>query len=180
MALTPAPPVRRGRRRALWAAGGGLLLLLLLLLLGVTMARRYPRINDITTDVERPPVYWVQPPERGTYHAERFRAQTEAAYGDLKNLDLALPPDAAYARVLALVQARGWPIAARDDAGHRVQAVAVTLVLRFRDDVIVEVRPGPSPARSAIAMRSKSRIGTGDFGANAKRIRAFFADLKNG
>lgn len=139
---------------------------------------RYPRINDITTDVERPPVYWLQPPRCGTYDAGRFRARTERAYGDLRNLALPVAPDVVYRRVLDLVQARGWRVVGRDDAGHRVQAVAVTPLMRFRDDVIVDVRPGETASSSTVAMRSKSRLGTSDFGANARRIRAFFADLQ--
>src|SRR5262245_5508214 len=117
-----------------------------------------PRINDITTDFERPPVYWVQPPKRGTYHAERFRAKTEQGYPGLANLLLPLAPDAAYSRVVALVKARGWTVAAQDDAGRRIQAIAITRFIRFRDDVIVEVRPGSGAGQSVVAMRSKSRL----------------------
>ncbi len=49
-------------------------------------------------------------------------------------------------------------------------------MLRFKDDVLVEVRP--HPGGSEVAMRSKSRVGKGDLGANAKRIRAFLAALR--
>jgi uncharacterized protein (DUF1499 family) len=59
-----------------------------------------------------------------------------------------------------------------------VQAVAVTRLLRFRDDVVVEVREDATGRASIVAMRSKSRLGTSDFGANAGRIREFFRDLR--
>jgi uncharacterized protein (DUF1499 family) len=170
---------RRRWATVLTLAGLGLAgLLLLLFAISAVMGRSYPPINDITTDFERPPEYWVKPPELGAYNAEKFRAKTEAAYGDVRNLALPITPDAAYARVLTLVKARGWTVAAQDEAGKRIQAIAITRLMRFRDDVIVEVRPGPGPAQSVIAMRSKSRLGIGDLGANAKRIRAFFADLQ--
>jgi len=152
--------------------------LLTILPASLWMALRAPLINDITTDVERPPLYWVRPPQRPAYDAVTFRAPTERAYGDLKNLALPVPPEAAYRRVLALVRARGWTLAAQDDAGRRVQAIAVTPLLRFRDDVVIEVRGGARDGESAVAMRSKSRLGQGDLGANARRIRAFFADLQ--
>ena len=139
---------------------------------------RPPLINDITTDFERPPVYWVKPPKRPTYNAAKYRQPAEQGYPDLKNLSLALPPDVVFARVVALVQSRGWGIAARDEEGFRIQAIAITPLLRFRDDVLVEVRPGERAGTSTVAMRSKSRLGRGDFGANAKRIRAFLADLQ--
>jgi len=139
---------------------------------------RAPLINDITTDFQRPPVYWVKPPKRPEYNAAKYRKPTEEGYPDLKNLALDFPPDVVYSRVQALVAARGWRIAARDEAAFRIHAVAITPLMRFRDDVLVEVRPGARPGTSEVAMRSKSRLGRGDFGANAKRIRTFFADLQ--
>ncbi len=144
------------------------------------MAFRFPRINDITTDFERPPLYWVQPPKESGYDAHRFRAKTEQAYGYLKNLTLPLAAEAAYRRVLELMWTWGWKVAAQDDAQRRVQAVAFTSFMRFRDDVIVEVRCGIDDRSSIIAMRSKSRLGKSDFGANAKRIHAFLWDLERG
>jgi uncharacterized protein (DUF1499 family) len=144
------------------------------------MALPLPRINDITSDRERPPVFWVKPPTHHAYNALKYRALTEQAYGDLTNLELSVPPAEAFARVLALVKERGWRVASQDDAGRRVQAVAITPLLRFRDDVVVEVRSAPMGVGSIVAMRSKSRLGRRDFGANAKRIRRFFADLAGG
>jgi hypothetical protein len=144
----------------------------------------YPRINDIATDLDDPPRYLVAPPERPGYNAAKYRAAQEAGYPGLRNLAVPWPPPDAFARVLAVVRRRGWAIAAMDEPGRRVQAVAVTPLLRFRDDVVIEVRPPPpgaaADARAIIAMRSKSRLGRGDFGANARRIRAFFLDLLAG
>jgi len=142
------------------------------------MAPWPPLINDITTDFERPPRFWAAPPAHPAYDAARFRRATEAGYPGLANLGLAVSPEEAWRAVLALVGERGWRIAAQDDAGRRVQAVAVTRLLRFRDDVVIEVRPGTRPGSASVAMRSKSRLGRGDLGANATRIRAFFADLR--
>jgi uncharacterized protein (DUF1499 family) len=144
------------------------------------MTRHFPRINDITSDRDRPPAFWVKPPTHHAYNALKYRALTEQAYGDLTNLELPVRPADAFARVLELVKERGWRVAAKDDLGRRVQAVAITSLLRFRDDVIVEVRPAPEGGGSTVAMRSKSRLGRGDLGANAQRIREFFADLAAG
>jgi uncharacterized protein (DUF1499 family) len=89
-----------------------------------------------------------------------------------------------FAAVEALVAGRGWAVAARaegavgrDAQPWRLQAVATTALLRFKDDVVVEVRPRDDGG-STVAMRSKSRLGKGDLGANARRIRAFLADLR--
>ena len=139
-------------------------------------------LNDITTDLDNPPVFFQQPPEKPTYNAARNRPLQEASYPDLKNLAAGWPPDEAFARVLAVVRRREWTIAGLDERVRRVQAVSVTPLLRFRDDVVIEVRtppPGGDPGvHSIVAMRSKSRVGRSDLGANAKRIRAFLRDLR--
>jgi uncharacterized protein (DUF1499 family) len=49
-------------------------------------------------------------------------------------------------------------------------------LFHFKDDFVIEVRPSDGGG-SRIEMRSKSRDGISDFGANARRIRAFFAML---
>lgn len=170
----------RGRRYL-----GPVLIVLAVLVLAIVgvllVARQFPRINDISTDREHPPHYLVAPPKHPAYNAERLRGPTERAYPDMRNLALAQPPDAVSAAVAALVAERGWSEAARapanGDRPWRIQAVAVTTVLRFRDDVVIEVRPGPDGG-STVAMRSKSRVGQSDLGANARRIRAFLDDLK--
>ena len=48
-------------------------------------------------------------------------------------------------------------------------------IFRFRDDFVVRVRPDGEATR--VDMRSKSRVGKGDLGANAKRIEQFFQGL---
>ncbi len=142
----------------------------------------FPLLNDIATDLDNAPVFIQQPPEKPTYNAARNRPLQEANYPDLRNLAASWPPDDAFARVLAIVRRRSWAIAGLDERGRRVQAVSLTPVLRFRDDVVIEVRTAPpgsdADIHSIVAMRSKSRVGRRDFGANAKRIRAFFRDLR--
>jgi uncharacterized protein (DUF1499 family) len=91
-------------------------------------------------------------------------------------LELKEPPPAAYARALAAAEAMGWEITARDPGTARIEAVATTRWFGFKDDVLVRV--SPSGAGSRLDVRSKSRVGKGDVGANARRIRAFFERLK--
>ena len=57
-----------------------------------------------------------------------------------------------------------------DGATGRIQAVARTAILGFRDDVVVRIRPDPDGAR--VDIRSTSRYGRHDFGTNASRIVA--------
>jgi uncharacterized protein (DUF1499 family) len=91
---------------------------------------------------------------------------------------LHLPMPAARAFDAALVTARdmGWAIGAADKASGVITAVATTRLLRFKDDVTVRVRADGAGAR--IDVRSKSRLGRGDLGTNARRIRRYLEALR--
>ena len=52
----------------------------------------------------------------------------------------------------------------------------VEMMHHFKDDIVVRVRPDGADA-TVIDVRSISRIGGFDFGANARRVRAFLARL---
>ena len=58
----------------------------------------------------------------------------------------------------------------------RIEAVARTPIMGFRDDVIVRVRAFEGGAR--VDVRSSSRYGSFDFGANAARVRALLEDIE--
>lgn len=78
----------------------------------------------------------------------------------------------------ALVQVlddRGWPVDVQQLAGGQtyLAAVATTRVLRFRDDVEFLV----NQADDWIRVRSASRVGQSDLGANRARVEALRADL---
>ena len=57
----------------------------------------------------------------------------------------------------------------------RIEATAKTPWFGFLDDVVVRV--APTAAGSRIDVRSVSRVGRGDFGTNARRIRAYLDKL---
>ncbi len=59
----------------------------------------------------------------------------------------------------------------------RARYVAVTRLMRFRDDVDVLIRP-LSAERTRVAVYSRSRIGRSDLGANAARINALETRLR--
>jgi uncharacterized protein (DUF1499 family) len=69
-----------------------------------------------------------------------------------------------------------WTVVYEDAATRVLEAVAITGLMRFRDDIVIVVRP--AAGGSAVHMRSKSRLGKSDLGANAERIRAFATELK--
>jgi uncharacterized protein (DUF1499 family) len=69
----------------------------------------------------------------------------------------------------------GWEIAAADAPSGRIEATAKTPWFGFRDDVVIRV--ASVGAGSRIDVRSVSRVGRGDLGTNAKRIRAYLEKL---
>jgi uncharacterized protein (DUF1499 family) len=63
-------------------------------------------------------------------------------------------------------------------AEGRIEATARTGWIGFRDDVVIRVTAGGEEA--LVDVRSKSRVGRGDAGMNARRIREFRAQLTGG
>ncbi len=169
----------------LWLArrrGGGIAALGLVLSLPVLIAAgawQYaslttPPINDISTDTEDPPVFWftATPSDYPAQNAEPQRA----AYPDVRPLDLPLPVDDAFAAALALVEARGWAVLSADPAESQIEAIATSRLFGFEDEVAIRVTETDTGTR--IDVRSRSRLGQIDRGANARRIEAFLADFE--
>ena len=81
---------------------------------------------------------------------------------------LATNPQQAFDRAKAALQREGLEIVTENPAAGRIEAVATGRWFRLKDDVIVRVRP--EGAGSRIDMRSISRTGVSDYGANCRRI----------
>ncbi|GIK80077.1 MAG: hypothetical protein BroJett024_11820 [Alphaproteobacteria bacterium] len=143
---------------------------------------RLPPISDITTDPIDPPRFEViarlrprdaNPIAYAGLHAAELQ---RAAYPDVDALAVTVSPQQAYEAALAVVTKWKWSIvdARPPQPGRRdgrIEAVARTLIMGFRDDVVVRVRPDDDGAR--IDVRSASRYGKrGDFGTNASRVAA--------
>ena len=144
-------------------------------------ARSVPPIHDISTDTERPPEFVAVLPLRADapnppeYAGAEAAAQQHAAYPDIQPVTLQTQPGAAFRAALAAAGDMGWEIVAADSAGGRIEATATTTWFGFKDDVVIRVEPGPQGSR--IDVRSKSRVGGSDVGANAARIRKYMAKL---
>jgi uncharacterized protein (DUF1499 family) len=143
-----------------------------------------PLINDITTDADEPPILVSAMGRPANYardmvYPESFRDQQHGAYPDVKPLHLKVSPDAAFERALSIArQHPGWEIDSVNEPARTFEGVATSRIFGFQDDFVVRVRPDQSG--SVVDMRSKSRDGKGDLGANAARIRGFFAELGSG
>ena len=141
-----------------------------------SIARSVPPIHDITTDMENPPEFVdvlplrADAPNPAEYDPE-VATQQSKGYPDLKPIILDAPPDAAFERALAAVHALGWVLVSDDSGAGRIEATDTTFWYGFKDDVVVRIRPDGSGSR--VDVRSKSRVGGSDVGANAARIRAY-------
>ena len=69
----------------------------------------------------------------------------------------------------------GWDLVAAVPDEGRIEATDTTFWFRFKDDVVIRIRP--AAAGSILDARSLSRVGGGDAGTNARRLRRFFATL---
>ena len=95
-------------------------------------------------------------------------------------MQLDIAPQEAYRAALGVALKRKWQlIDAHPPGGVRregvIELVARTPIMGFRDDVVIRVAPSEDGAR--IDVRSASRYGTHDFGANAARIRSLLEDI---
>ncbi len=173
--------LRRGARRRAIATIVLSEIPVLVLIYATASGLGKPAINDITTDLAEPPnlLYAQSQPGnagRDMVYPEAFKDVVRSGYPDLKPLALAEPPDKAFERALHLAQQRpGWEVGFVNGAGRVFEGVATSRIFGFKDDFVVRVRPDGSG--SLVDMRSKSRDGKGDLGANAERIRVFLKDL---
>ena len=131
-------------------------------------ASSVPRINDITTDMEDPPKYMTT---ARAYPGDEFARLQRAAYPDLAPVTLPVPPREAFERAVKAAEAMGWEVVGRDAAAGVLEAVDTTKWFGFKDDIAVRVSAAGNGSR--IDVRSKSRVGKGDLGTNAQRIRAY-------
>ena len=139
-----------------------------------------PIIHDITTDPDNPPVFREMPNVRSendntlAIKPDVIEIQKQA-YPDLGPLFTDVPRPILFAKILERVAESGWELVAEDIKLGEVEAVATTPGFGFKDDVIIRISRDATGHR--IDMRSVSRAGQGDLGANAKRIRQFLAEL---
>lgn len=146
-----------------------------------------PPIHDISTDTVNPPEFVAvlalraDAPNTTVYGGsdgmtpERLAELTIGAYPNLTTRMFSDPPDAVFERALAAAQGLGWELVAQAPAEGRIEATDTTFWYRFKDDVVIRIQPAANG--TTVDARSVSRVGRGDAGTNARRLRAFFDAL---
>lgn len=151
--------------------------------------RKLPPIYDITTDPIDPPRFEALARLRtgdganpavyaGLYSAEQQRI----AYPDIETVELELPVQRAYEITLQLVTKRKWLIIDERPPQPprrvgRIEAVARTPIMGFREDVSIRIIPDDQDSR--VDIRSASRYFESDIGSNAARVRKLIDDINN-
>ena len=165
----------RWRRRARWALVINLAVAAWPLYMYYQLQTQ-PRIHDISSDTANPPAFEaVVPLRRGAKNAVDYvdatAAEQRKGYPDIVPLKLPIAPSVAFDNAERAARAMGWDIVAAEPAKLRVEAVDTSLVFGFKDDIVVRITA--QGTGSVVDVRSLSRVGGSDFGANAKRVRAY-------
>jgi uncharacterized protein (DUF1499 family) len=141
----------------------------------------YPPIHDITTDTVNPPQFdAIVPLRKNAPNSLEYDAKTAAIqkefYPDIKPLYVSMNYDEAYDRALKTARSMGWQLVGESRQDGRIEAYEKLLWFGFIDDVMIKI--DTTDTGSKIDMRSISRLGKGDLGVNAKRIRSYFKKFK--
>lgn len=122
-----------------------------LALVAVAVLRSWPVINVVETG---------RTPEYPDLQPRQYRAHKDQVLDSALRAVKALP--------------RWTPVSSRPELGE-IRAEASTRLLRFVDDVVIRVEE--QAGATVVNVRSASRVGRGDFGQNARNVRAFLAEL---
>ena len=133
-------------------------------------------IHDVSTDLEEPPQFIalrevrLACPNGVEYSGPRILSQS-----NLEPNFFALPCGTIFQAALTIANTMQWKVAVAVEAEGRIEATATTRLLRFKDDVVIRIRPAVNGAK--LDIRSASRLGSSDFGTNARRMHAFLREL---
>jgi len=134
-----------------------------------------PAIHNISTDVSDPPQFTQAIVElRGAtsnpvdYDPDELALVQQGAYPEVNTLRVNSLKEETVGRVVRVLEDMGLEIVTVDEGAGIVEATDTTFWFGFKDDVVVRIRP--SAGGSVVDVRSVSRVGVSDLGANAARI----------
>ena len=176
---------RSGRKGAGQAAAGFFLALLLLAYPAylAEKATRLPRLADLSTDIVDPPVFSLSAQAQAARGGltppslpQSMRKGQTKAYPQIQPILLDLDTQEAFPAIVKAIKASGWRIVEELRPGGRVglghiDAIARSMIMGFPSDVTLRIRPLAGQTR--VDVRSVSRFGPFDFGANKRNIEIF-------
>jgi uncharacterized protein (DUF1499 family) len=164
-----------------------------------------PPIHDVTTNMDDPPAFSAAlvaqraktacvntlnfadkrvgaangPGCRGREGGPLARDLHAKAYGDLAPVRLNQAPSDAFEIARDAAEAQGWTIVTEEPQAGVIEATATSFWYGFKDDVAIRLRPTADGMGATLDVRSVSRVGVNDIGANAKRVRAYLAAVES-
>ena len=151
-------------------------------------SRGAPPIHEVTTDFENPPAFIdivplrvaskaANPPEfvpviKGFGLEVDVVAEQKEHYPDIQPLRFnGTNYDAVFEKAMDGVNKMGWTLVSSSPTLGRIEAYDTTAWFGFVDDIVIRIEA--QPMAYELDIRSKSRVGFGDVGANAKRVRDY-------
>ncbi|MDE0828604.1 MAG: DUF1499 domain-containing protein [Vicinamibacterales bacterium] len=180
MVLIGGRPMPAGRAVVLGAALASAVTGLLPVMLALP-GLRAPAIHDITTDTDSPPQFEAVVALRANalnsleYGGAEVAAMQQEGYPDLDTLVVGIAPAQLVDHARDVATDMGWEIVAADASAGRLEASDTTFWFGFTDDIVVRARS--TAGGTEVDVRSVSRVGVGDLGANARRIRVLLERL---
>ena len=144
-------------------------------LLALRMAEDANPVLDMTAPLSAAEAY--RSPRFASFGQQSLGQVGHEAYPTLRTLYVDVAPPAAFATVREAAQSIGWTLGTEDERSGMIEATAETFWFGFKDDIIIRVRPATTGTGSQIDVRSISRVGLGDLGANAKRIERYLSQV---
>jgi len=153
-----------------------------ILTIGIDSIRR-PLIHDISTDTTNPPEFQevrnIRSPEHNSpdYIGVTLASIQQDAYPQIQPLLTSLNRSDALVEATQVVKDLQWEFINIDYDKGIIEAYDTSKLFGFVDDIIIRVRqenPG-----SRIDIRSASRVGKGDLGKNAERIKQFINTFRD-
>jgi uncharacterized protein (DUF1499 family) len=158
----------------------------------VFVASSVPAIHNISTDIVDPPQFRTIADLRGVgtnpleYRIEggNLGEIQRNAYPDIKTITADIDIASAFDKAVSIAENLGWDIVdksvdwktvSKNEAKETIiEATQTTTLWQFKDDIVIRLRSNSqTPNTTYIDLRSVSRIGQSDLGANAKRIQRF-------
>ncbi len=145
----------------------------------ISSAGDYPPIHDVSTNPDDTPLFTTAGVSlRGAdsnpvaINPDAIAVQREH-YPDLQTIVLSMSREDAFQRASDVAESLGWEIYNSEPGNGLVEAAYTSFWFGFVDDIVIRVRPLEGNRAAEVDLRSVSRVGRGDLGANANRIRAF-------
>jgi len=154
-------------------------------------AQDIPPIHDLSTDLDDPPSFSLAviearaaiPQSNGldlaakrTGDGRSYAEVQREGYPDITHISTGLAPNLVWEMARVLAQEQGLRIGHADVGSGVIEATEATFWYGFTDDIVIRVRSEGTGAR--VDMRSVSRVGVSDLGANAARMRPYLRELR--